>query len=80
MPESSDRSISARTVSHSDVADTAAMRRHVTEVTEAQFGKQLLAALRAHPRGVRVTHFREEWVKTGEGLIYEITASVSPAE
>lgn len=79
MPETQPRTLTARTEAHSDAAETASAQRHLAEVTEAQFGRLLVKELRTHPAGFCLSDFQEEWRRTTDGAVYEITASISEA-
>lgn len=69
--------LKARTEVHSDVPDSPAARAHHAELTERQFLQQVLQHLRTEEAGLRLSHFREEWVTSDEGLVHEISCEVS---
>lgn len=80
MPETGKNIVKTRAESHSDVADTSAARAHQTALTERKFGDQLLRRLREEKGEVTLRNFREEWLSTEDGLVYEISVELQPAE
>lgn len=69
------KTITRRSEGHSDVADTPPFRKHVETLTTQEFGKALVAEARARG-GFILRDLREEWVKSPEGVVYEITAEL----
>jgi hypothetical protein len=62
------------------VADSAPFRRRVETLVENEFGRALLAEARGAKGPVLVRNLNEEWLKSSDGLVYEITAEVEPRD
>jgi hypothetical protein len=76
LSETTRRKISRRSEGHSDVADSEPFRRRIEDLTETEFGRALLAEARGGKAPLLVRNLNEEWLTTGEGRIYEISAEV----
>lgn len=76
MSETTRRKISRRSEGHSDVAETPAFKQRMVALTEDEFGRALLLEARGAKAPLLVRNLNEEWLKTGEGNIYEISAEV----
>lgn len=78
MTETTRRTIKRRTEAHTDVPDTPPFRQRLEGLTRQEFGRALFDEVRAARDGLAVRNLSEEWLKSGEGLIYEISAEVEP--
>ena len=76
MSETARRKISRRSEAHTDVKDSAPFRRRLEELTEYEFGRALLQEARAAKGSLAVANLTEEWLKSSEGMIYEISAEI----
>jgi hypothetical protein len=82
MPETGKTTLTSRTESHSDVANTDAARAHQAAMTERQFGDTMVRRIR-ETKGegaLVIRNFREEWLNTDDGLVYEISVDVEQTE
>jgi hypothetical protein len=72
------KTVSWRSESHSDIADTTPFRAHVVAATESAFALALLKELRERGGKAAVAELTEEW-SGGEagGRVFEIRAEVS---
>ena len=80
MSEATRHKIGRRSEGHSDVADTTPFRRRMENLVQNEFGRALLAEARAAKGPLLVRNLNEEWLKSGDGLVYEITAEVEPRD
>jgi hypothetical protein len=80
VTETTRRRISRRSEGHSDVADSEPFRKRVEGLVENEFGRALLFEARGAKHPLLIRNLNEEWLKSGEGLIYEISAEVEPRE
>ncbi len=81
MPEGNKNTLTARTDAHSDVADTPAARSRQMEMAERQLGTLMIQRLRETKAEVlQFSHFQEEWHKTDEGLVLELSVNIQEAE
>jgi hypothetical protein len=71
------KTVSWRSESHSDIADTAPFRQHVVTTTETAFARALVKELRERGGKAAVAELTEEWVTLGNGRVYEIRAEVT---
>lgn len=71
------KTVSWRSESHSDIADTAPFRQHVVATTETAFARALVKELRERGGKGVVDELTEEWVALGDGRVYEIRAEVT---
>jgi hypothetical protein len=76
LSETTRRKISRRSEGHSDVAESQPFRQRIEALTETEFGRALLNEARGAKGPLLVRNLNEEWLKTGEGSIYEISAEV----
>lgn len=76
MSETTRRKINRRSEGHSDIADSAPFRQRIETLVESEFGRALLGEARGAKGPMLVRNLNEEWLKTGEGAIYEISAEV----
>jgi hypothetical protein len=75
--QSNKKTVSWRTESHSDVAETKAFQEHLIALTERNFALTLLKELRARGGQAAVEELTEEWLNSGDGgRVYEIRAEV----
>jgi hypothetical protein len=58
MPDSVKETLTARTETHSDVAESEAARQHQASLTERQFADLLIRRLREAQGELRLTHFQ----------------------
>jgi hypothetical protein len=80
MPENNKQVVKARTESHSDVAKSDPAKAHQAALTQRQFGDALLRRLRDTEGELRLRNFREEWIPTDDGMVYEISADAEVGE
>ncbi len=80
MQELLKQTVTARTESHSDVADTTPARAYQAATTERQFGEVLLRRVREARGEITVRGFREEWLPMDGGLIHELSVEVIASE
>lgn len=80
MPEGSRQVVAVRSESHSDVAATKPARALQEEETLRAFGERLAKQLRTAGGDVRLSHYKEEWHTTDDGMVLEISAELEPAE
>lgn len=78
MTEITRRTIKRRTEVLSDVPDTPPFRKRLEGLTREEFGRALVEEVRGARDGLAIRNLSEEWLKSGEGLIYEISAEVEP--
>lgn len=76
MPETTRRKVTRRSEAHADVADTPPFRQRVERLTEEEFGRALLGEARGARGPLAIRNLNEEWVKSGEAVVYEISADV----
>jgi len=70
------RKVTRRSSGHSDVPNSAPFRQRIEAQVETEFGRALLAEARAAKGNVAVRNLSEEWLDSGDGPIYEITAEI----
>jgi hypothetical protein len=78
VTETNHRKISRRAQGHSDVANSPAFRERIEGLVATEFGRALLSEARANKGNLAIQGLSEEWLNTGEGLIYEISAQIAP--
>jgi hypothetical protein len=73
------KTVSWRSESHSDIAESAPFRQHVVSVTETAFARALLKELRERGGKASVSELNEDWLTVADGRVYEIRAEVDDA-
>ncbi len=80
MPDINKQTIKARAESHSDVANSPATKAHVSSLVSQQFGNQLLSALKRASGALVLRNYREEWLNTDDGLVYELSVELEASD
>ncbi|MFN3650855.1 MAG: hypothetical protein ACK47B_14865 [Armatimonadota bacterium] len=66
--------LTARTKSHSDVADSPAARAYQAAQTERSFGEAIVRALRESAGELRLRNLEEQWLPEADGYVHELRA------